>query len=166
MGFIRLFSLHVHGVQVLVIDRQRMPAHVVADLASMVVLLFWYYEIFAHACRWPLLIPRWLEIALITSDGVRLAGCLVLLSALVVFGFALHSLGASWRIGIDRTKTGTLVTKGIYAWSRNPIYLSLNQEGGQDRHDLAGLHLQPRPQRPEGRCVSAVTREPGRDRCA
>lgn len=32
-------------------------------------------------------------------------------------------MGDSWRIGIDRGAPGALVTDGIFAWSRNPIYL-------------------------------------------
>ena len=50
--------------------------------------------------------------------------------ALVIVGLALLvtaqlQLGASWRIGIDEAARPGLVTSGIYARSRNPIFLAL-----------------------------------------
>jgi protein-S-isoprenylcysteine O-methyltransferase Ste14 len=50
--------------------------------------------------------------------AVVAAGVLLMVAA------QLH-LGASWRVGIDRDARPGLVTAGIYAWSRNPIYLAV-----------------------------------------
>jgi protein-S-isoprenylcysteine O-methyltransferase Ste14 len=33
-------------------------------------------------------------------------------------------MGSSWRIGLDRERTG-LVTTGLFAWSRNPTFLGM-----------------------------------------
>ena len=52
----------------------------------------------------------------------RLAGVLVILAGDGLFVWALVSFGDSWRIGIDETKAGALVTEGIFAFSRNPIF--------------------------------------------
>jgi len=43
-----------------------------------------------------------------------------------VFILALVSFGASWRIGIDAKTPGGLVTTGIFALSRNPIFVFLD----------------------------------------
>jgi len=32
-------------------------------------------------------------------------------------------MGASWRVGIDHARATALVSHGLYAWSRNPIFL-------------------------------------------
>jgi protein-S-isoprenylcysteine O-methyltransferase Ste14 len=32
-------------------------------------------------------------------------------------------MGASWRIGIDHARATALISHGLYAWSRNPIFL-------------------------------------------
>ena len=50
----------------------------------------------------------------------------VVLCAAAVFGIAasLVSFGSSFRIGIDEKTPGGLVTEGVFALSRNPVYLS------------------------------------------
>ena len=38
---------------------------------------------------------------------------------------AQFQMGRSWRIGIDKQVKTPLVTSGLFAWSRNPIFLSM-----------------------------------------
>jgi protein-S-isoprenylcysteine O-methyltransferase Ste14 len=49
-----------------------------------------------------------------------------LILGLAINALALYSFSDSWRVGIDREKPGKLVTTGIFAWSRNPVYISLD----------------------------------------
>ncbi len=52
---------------------------------------------------------------------------------------AQFQMGQSWRIGIDKEIRTPLVTSGLFAWSRNPIFLAM-------RVCLAALTLlQPNP---------------------
>jgi len=60
---------------------------------------------------------------LIDSMAARIAGVLLIAVAFVVFILGLVSLGDSWRLGIDDRRPGELVTHGVYAVSRNPIYV-------------------------------------------
>jgi len=55
---------------------------------------------------------------LVAAALVALAGGAILLAAQ-------YQLGRSWRIGIDRDSRPGLVTHGLYAWTRNPIFLGL-----------------------------------------
>jgi protein-S-isoprenylcysteine O-methyltransferase Ste14 len=56
----------------------------------------------------------------------RLAlGGLLMLAGLVLLVAAQLELGASWRIGIDERARPRLVTSGLYALTRNPIFLAL-----------------------------------------
>jgi protein-S-isoprenylcysteine O-methyltransferase Ste14 len=56
---------------------------------------------------------------------IRNAGWVLLLVALLTTIKAQSDMGSSWRIGIDTKQRTARVTNGVYARSRNPIYLSM-----------------------------------------
>ena len=83
------------------------------------VALFYFYTIFAAAFGWPLVSTRkyfQTEVAAWIGVGLCFGGLLVLLISLVSFG-------TSFRVGIDVDHPNKLVTTGIFAVSRNPIYV-------------------------------------------
>ncbi len=65
---------------------------------------------------------------------VRIAGAGLLLVSLVLIVVAQAQMGRSWRIGIDTGRRTALVQTGVFARSRNPIFLSM-------RINLFGLLL-------------------------
>lgn len=71
----------------------------------------------------------WLE-----QSIVRIIGSAVLVLSLLWVVAAQARMGASWRIGIDAGPRPPLVTSGIFALSRNPIFLGM-------RASLLGLFL-------------------------
>jgi protein-S-isoprenylcysteine O-methyltransferase Ste14 len=83
------------------------------------VALFYFYTVLAAAFGWPLAsTQRFFKSAAVAWLGVGLclAGVLILVLSLVAFG-------KSFRVGIDVERPGGLVTTGIFALSRNPIYV-------------------------------------------
>lgn len=72
---------------------------------------------------------RWLE-----QSTLQKAGWVLLILSLVWIVAAQAQMGASWRIGIDKDTPTPLVTRGIFAHSRNPIFLGM-------RASLLGLFL-------------------------
>ena len=83
------------------------------------VALFYFYTIFAAAFGWPLVSTQKFfqsEVAAWIGVGLCFSGLLVLLISLV-------SSGTSFRVGIDVDHPNKLVTTGIFAVSRNPIYV-------------------------------------------
>ena len=72
---------------------------------------------------------RWLE-----QSALQKAGWALLILSLVLIVAAQAQMGASWRIGIDKDTPTPLVTRGIFARSRNPIFLGM-------RASLLGLFL-------------------------
>lgn len=127
LGLARGLILYSRSIRVVAIDRERSVAQGLGDLVQVLSLFFWGYVVVAFT--WPLrnqLVPSWLSTVLVDTLWVKTAGAVFLLAGLVIYALALQAFDASWRLGIDRQTPGALVTHGIFAWTRNPIYLGLD----------------------------------------
>jgi protein-S-isoprenylcysteine O-methyltransferase Ste14 len=82
--------------------------------------LFYFYLVFAEAFGWPTVAHR----TLFASNAVAWLGILFLAAGLLVLLWSLISFGRSFRIGIDDSMPDELVTDGVFAVSRNPIYVA------------------------------------------
>lgn len=83
------------------------------------VASLYFYTVFAAAFGWPLIsTQRFFHSTLVAWVGVGLCATAVLILVL-----SLVSFGKSFRVGIDVEKPGQLITTGIFAVSRNPIYV-------------------------------------------
>jgi protein-S-isoprenylcysteine O-methyltransferase Ste14 len=76
-------------------------------------------EVFSRPFR---LLPAWAYTPL-DVPVLYPAGVLVVTAAFIVLIRAYFDLGPSWRVGTDPHQPSDLVTSGIYARTRNPIYL-------------------------------------------
>jgi protein-S-isoprenylcysteine O-methyltransferase Ste14 len=83
------------------------------------VAFFYFYTIFAAAFDWPLVSTR----KFFSSIAVAWIGVGLCLVGLLVLVASLVSFGRSFRVGIDVDQPDKLVTTGIFAVSRNPIYV-------------------------------------------
>ena len=69
----------------------------------------------------PYLLPFWyLQHAILQKIGI-----FILFTVLFWIAFAQYQMANSWRIGIDEQHKTPLVTAGIFAISRNPIFLGM-----------------------------------------
>jgi protein-S-isoprenylcysteine O-methyltransferase Ste14 len=82
--------------------------------------LFYFYLVLAHAFGLPSPVQR----VLFESATLAWLGVLLCLAGLAGFAWSLESFGRSFRVGIDTTTSGSLVTTGVFAFSRNPIYIA------------------------------------------
>jgi protein-S-isoprenylcysteine O-methyltransferase Ste14 len=83
------------------------------------VALFYFYTIFAAAFNWPLVSTQ----KFFHSNVIAWIGVGLCFAGLLVLFLSLTSFGKSFRVGIDVDKPDELVTTGIFAISRNPIYV-------------------------------------------
>jgi protein-S-isoprenylcysteine O-methyltransferase Ste14 len=81
---------------------------------------FYFYVLFAATFDWPNVSKR----QLFHSEPVGWIGVLFCLAGLAMLLWSLISFGRSFRIGIDTDRPGTLIVEGIFALSRNPIYVA------------------------------------------
>jgi protein-S-isoprenylcysteine O-methyltransferase Ste14 len=81
--------------------------------------LFYFYTVFAAAFGWPLLGGQ----RFFRSEAVAWIGVALCLVGLLILLLSLISFGRSFRVGIDVDHPDELVTTGVFAWSRNPIYV-------------------------------------------
>jgi protein-S-isoprenylcysteine O-methyltransferase Ste14 len=126
LGISRGMMLSARGVRIFAIDRERTMQEGLADLAFLLGFLLWVYETLAFALPLEVhLVPTPARVLLIEAIAAKLLGALAMTAGIAVYGLALRAFGSSWRLGIDRNRPGPLVTGGIFARSRNPIYLGL-----------------------------------------
>ncbi len=82
--------------------------------------LFYIYLVFANAFNLPTVTKHtFIDLQIIAWVGV--AFCL---AGLALFLWSILSFGRSFRVGIDVENPDRLVTTGVFAFSRNPIYVA------------------------------------------
>lgn len=97
------------------------------ELISFVGLAVWIVETLLYAFHSSVRIaPPPLDTLLFDSLAAKLIGVAIVAAGLFIFILAFVSFGDSWRVGFDVKTPGALVTTGIFAVSRNPIYVSLD----------------------------------------
>ncbi len=129
-----LFAVVLRAVSV-ARKARRMPIHLSLRhngvQHGIVLLLFigvnlWAAMILLHVLRpdrrflSALLDSRWV------MPWVQSVGVALILGGFALFVLGLRALGGSWRLGIDEQHPGALITTGVYAFSRHPIYLFFN----------------------------------------
>lgn len=82
--------------------------------------LLYFYLVFSHTFNWPLISKQ----EMFNSEIISWMGVLFCFVGCLLFVLSLISFGDSFRVGIDIEDPDQLVTTGIYAISRNPIYLA------------------------------------------
>ena len=81
---------------------------------------FYFYCVFAAAFGFPAVSRQ----EFFHSQIVSTVGVLFCAAGLILFLLSLTSFGRSFRVGIDADHPDKLVTSGIFAFSRNPIYVA------------------------------------------
>jgi len=81
--------------------------------------LIYLYLVLADAFHWPTIGAR----GMFHNQAVAWVGVAFCLAGLTALVLSLISFGNSFRVGIDAEHADRLVTTGVFAFSRNPIYV-------------------------------------------
>ncbi len=111
----RVAILRWQGVRAMNFGRQDTTDFFIPPFA-----IFYFYLIFANAFGWSTISRQ----IFVTSSAAAWLGVASCLGGLAFLFWSLVSFGRSFRVGIDDEKPDRLVTDGIFAWSRNPIYVA------------------------------------------
>jgi protein-S-isoprenylcysteine O-methyltransferase Ste14 len=113
-----------HGTWGILLFKSGGPAQKARDSMAVVLFALLIGQALAAAAR-----PEMLPLAQAdwrSPPGIRhVLGAVLLFGGLLLLVAAQLNLGASWRIGIDEGAKPGLITGGLYAFCRNPIFLAL-----------------------------------------
>lgn len=120
-----LLLLGMVATRVLLMKRQGIKAMKFGNIDKKDFLippfaLFYFYMVFAYALG----LPAPSREPIFHSEIMSWAGVAVCLAGLGLLLWSLISFGKSFRVGIDTRRPDRLVTNGIFAHSRNPIYVA------------------------------------------
>jgi protein-S-isoprenylcysteine O-methyltransferase Ste14 len=97
------------------------------EVVLFAIVNTWAVEVVLYAKHSDfLLFPAVLHTRLLNGLPSKIAGLALIVGGFFIFLRALKDLGSSWRLGVDEKQPGELVTTGVYAVSRHPIYLFFN----------------------------------------
>src|SRR5215831_17230490 len=83
--------------------------------------LFYFYVVFAAAFNWPTISKQ----EFFHSEIISWVGVLLCFTGLLLLLWSIVSFRQSFRVGIDADRPDRLITDGVFAFSRNPIYAAL-----------------------------------------
>ena len=122
-----IFMIVSRGINPIVIGGGKKGLVRIVELLSFGGLVLWIIELLLYAVHADFhIFPAPLNQVLIDSQISRIIGAILLILGLLFFLGAFFSFGDSWRVGFDTKTSGKLVTGGIFAFSRNPIYVFLD----------------------------------------
>jgi protein-S-isoprenylcysteine O-methyltransferase Ste14 len=122
-----LYLRFVRHINPIAIGQGKRGFQLIFELAAFAGLVLWIFEMLSYALHARShIFPSPLDMRLTDENVARVAGVILVTAGCVVFVWAFVSFGNSWRVGVDLKTPGALVTSGIFAFSRNPIYVFLD----------------------------------------
>ncbi|MFH1853590.1 MAG: isoprenylcysteine carboxylmethyltransferase family protein [Candidatus Neomarinimicrobiota bacterium] len=123
----RTVLLYRRGERVLVLGRGKTGLAGMRELVFIPGLALWSLAVLTRSLgRSGTGVADWLAADLHCNYLIQIIGVGLITGGLGIFILALIAFRNSWRIGIDREAPGVLVTDGIFAVCRNPVFLFMD----------------------------------------
>jgi len=122
-----LYLYFRYGINPLVLGVGKGGIRRITEIGFFIGLALWIYEVAVAALHWPTRIFGGVFTSmLLDSFAAKSIGVVLVICGFTLFVLALIAFGQSWRVGIDERTPGELVTRGVFAYSRNPIFLFID----------------------------------------
>ncbi len=123
----RTFQLMSRGIRPIVLGLGGKGLKALLELAFFFGLIIWSVEVAAHSLALDFhVFPEPVYTELFEAAGLKIVAVVLDVAGFTIFTWALVSFGTSWRVGIDKQRPGGLVTSGVFARTRNPIFVFLD----------------------------------------
>jgi protein-S-isoprenylcysteine O-methyltransferase Ste14 len=116
------------GINPFVLGKGKRGINAIVEYIFFVGLLVWSYEIAAvvFGLHFHIIPIMKVHQPIIDSSVMKYIGMIISLGGYIIFVLSLAAFGKSWRMGIDKTNPGKLVTNGTFSITRNPIFVYID----------------------------------------
>jgi protein-S-isoprenylcysteine O-methyltransferase Ste14 len=122
-----LYLRFCRNIRVFTLGVAKRGAQRVVELSFLFALAAWLVEIFLYTQPGGVrLFPGPFTMQIIDWVPIKLTGAALIVVGQIIFLLALLAFGDSWRVGIDKQAPGQLITGGIFAMTRNPIFVFMD----------------------------------------
>ncbi len=95
-------------------------------LSFGITLVIWLFEIVKPVFQISFsVIPELFSKWLIQSNSLKISGAAFIIFSLILLSITMFHFKSSLRFGLDKNNAGRLITTGIFSFSRNPFFLSI-----------------------------------------
>ena len=123
----RTIQLKLKGVNPIVLGIGKKGLKSLLEISLFFGLVIWTFEVITHSLNLKFhIFPEVLYTNFFQIIPLKILGTILIILGFFIFILALISFGSSWRVGIDKQSPGQLVTNGIFAVTRNPIFVFLD----------------------------------------
>lgn len=115
--FLKMINQRKAGISTVILGKGNKPQGVKVVEVRITIISIMVVLVELMSIYWNLMeLPSWCQ-----WIGVGVAAL-----GVVVFCMAIHTMQNNWRAGIPETRETSLVTKGIYRYSRNPAFVGFD----------------------------------------
>jgi protein-S-isoprenylcysteine O-methyltransferase Ste14 len=121
----RAILMRLRGAEITGVNRQTSAGEKLEDVLGGVCPVIRFYETIAYAL--PIgfhLGPAVLGKVIVSAVPLKTFGAVLWAVALWLYASAHWVFGISWRLRVGSDSPGELISRGIFGYSRNPIYVS------------------------------------------
>jgi protein-S-isoprenylcysteine O-methyltransferase Ste14 len=115
------------GINPITLGGKKSASVTLVEMLYPLWLIVWIIEVLRAGLNLEFrILPVLFDAVIFAWFPAQIAGAILCIAGYGLFVAALMAFGDSWRVGVDDRQPGALVTQGVFAISRNPIFVFLN----------------------------------------